>query len=191
MPRRLVPAILAAAALSACGRSDRSVQSAAQAPSRPEAVAVIPTPSKQTDAADFANRAAAGNAFELAAAQIAQSRASSNDVKAFAAMMLRDHTNSAQDFKAAIAASGQALSPSEALSPDQQQAMTDLKAAQPGDFDKTYMRTQVEAHQKALALFQEYAQNGTVTSLKSFAAQGAPVIQNHLEAAQQIMAALK
>lgn len=191
MPRRFALALFAAAALAACGRSGTSVQSAAQAPTAPEATAVIPPPAKQSDAADFANKAAAGNAFELAAAGIAQSKASSDDVKAFAAMMLRDHTKSAQDFKAAIASSGQALSPSEAPSPDQQQAMTDIKAAQPADFDKTYMRTQVEAHQKALALFQDYAQNGTVTSLKSFAAQAAPVVQHHLEVAKQIKDALK
>lgn len=183
---RLVLAAAFAAVLAACGRSPTSVQSAARTPTPPAAAALTPAPSKESDASDFVAKAGAGNAFELAAARLAMTRASNNDVKDFAATMLRDHGKASDDLKKAIAESGQALAPSAALASDQQQAMSDMTRAPPAGFDKAYMRVQVEAHEKALALFQDYAQNGTVTALKSFAAQTAPVVQAHLETARQI-----
>jgi putative membrane protein len=194
MPRLPAIAVVVGAALglglSACGQADEGAENAAaRADAKaagPIATAITPAPAAQTAAADFAGKAAAGDAFELQAAQLAQQRASHAAVKDFAAMMLRDHGKSQTDLKQAMAQSGQALTAPGALSPGQQQGLADLAKLPPQDFDKAYMAGQVQAHEDALTLMQDYAQNGDNPALKAFAAQTAPVVQTHYEAAKNL-----
>jgi putative membrane protein len=47
--------------------------------------------------------------FEIAAAKLAQTRSKNPQVREFAAMMIKDHTKSSEDLKAAIKASSPAL----------------------------------------------------------------------------------
>jgi len=66
-----------------------------------------------------------------------------------------------------------------------------LNAAAPADFDKTYIDSQVTAHQDALTAIQAYAANGDTQALKDFAGKIAPVVQMHLSKATSIQAAMK
>ena len=198
MTRRVavLPLLLA---LAACGQSQGSHQGARNATFAAEAKAanatipsaVVSAPSPPTAAADFAVKAAAGNAFELAAAQAAQGRAQDAGVKGFAAMMLRDHGLSAEKLKRALAESGQTLAAAGPMSPGQQQGLADLSKLTGPDFDKAYMRGQVQAHQDALTLMQDYAQNGDNPALKAFAAESSAVVQAHYAVARQILSQLR
>src|SRR5690606_15432286 len=49
------------------------------------------------EAADFAARAAQGGMAEIELGQLAQQRAQNPDVRAYAEMMVRDHTNAANE----------------------------------------------------------------------------------------------
>ena len=60
----------------------------------------------------------------------------------------------------------------------------DLNAAHENDFDKTYAKQQVGAHQRAEELFEKYTQKGDNATLKALAAKTLPVIKQHLETAQ-------
>jgi len=62
----------------------------------------------------------------------------------------------------------------------------DLNAAHPEDFDKTYAKQQVTAHQKADELFTKYAAKGDDAVVKAFAVKTLPVIKQHLEAAMKL-----
>lgn len=176
----------AGSALAACGQAPEGARAATLAQGPPPTVAIAASPSPQADAADFVAKISAGNAFELAAAQIAQAKGRSDAVKRFAAEMLRDHGKSAADLKTALAQAGQALIAAPGPAPDQQQVLAQLQSSDPRDFDKAYMDSQVAAHLKALALTQSYAEKGDVTSLAVFAGEAAPVIQGHYEMATQI-----
>jgi putative membrane protein len=186
MVRRQLP-LLAAFALCACGQAPQGAENAAfasdaQAPAA-IAAAVTPAPTPTPPAADFAAKAAAGDAFELQAAAAAAQRASDPAVKAFAAMMLRDHGKSQADLRQAVAQSGQPLAAAGPLSAGQQQGLADLASLTGPDFDKAYMRGQVQAHQDALTLLQDYAQNGDNPALKAFAGETAAAVQHHYEMA--------
>jgi putative membrane protein len=93
--------------------------------------------------------------------------------------------------KAAIQASGQAITPPADLPADKQAKLDALNAASDADFDKTYMDGQVAAHQDALALMQAYAANGDTVQIKDFAGKTAGVVQTHLAHASTIRDALK
>jgi putative membrane protein len=62
----------------------------------------------------------------------------------------------------------------------------DLNAAHAEDFDKTYAKQQVSAHEKAADLFSKYADKGDNDAVKAFAAKVLPVIKQHLEEAKKL-----
>jgi putative membrane protein len=144
--------------------------------------AVTPTPSAQ----EFIDKAAKSDAFEIAAAKVAESKATSAAVKSFAKEMVTDHTASTTKIKAAAKKAEPALTPSPTLTDDQSKMLADLKAKTGTDFDKAYVSGQVDAHKDALTLMQGYAKNGDTASLKIAAADIAPIVQKHLDMARAL-----
>jgi putative membrane protein len=174
----------AAAANSAASSAMSSAVDASASSAQASVSAAAATP-------DFVNAAASTDMFEIQAAKIAEKRSKNADVKAFAAMMIHDHTQSTAALKAAIKASGQALTLPTDLPGDKKAKIDELNAAAPADFDKTYIDSQVTAHQDALTAIQAYAANGDTQALKDFAGKIAPVVQMHLSKATSIQAAMK
>jgi len=82
--------------------------------------------------------------------------------------------------------------PSKMPNPDPNQAkqLTDLVNAPKDQFDRAYAHSQVVAHQRALALMQDYAANGDNPDLKMLAADTQGVVQRHLDMAQKLEAQL-
>jgi putative membrane protein len=143
---------------------------------------LMPTPTGQ----EFADRAAKSDAFEIAAARLAESNAQSPQVKAFAKMMIEAHTDSTAKIKAAAAAAQPAITPDATMTRDQEEDLTELKALKGAGFDEEYMDGQVDAHEDALDLMRKYAADGTVASLKTAAGEIAPVVEKHLAEARTL-----
>jgi putative membrane protein len=139
--------------------------------------ALTPTPTGQ----EFVNKAAKSDAFEIAAAKLAATNASSAAVKDFAAEMIKAHTASTAKIKAAASAASPAITPDPTLTSDQQEDLADLGKLKGADFDKSYIDGQEDAHQDALSLMNGYAKDGDVASLKAAAAAIAPVVAKHLD----------
>jgi putative membrane protein len=177
----------AAAAASAAGSAMSSAgdanASAAQA-SVSAAAATATTP-------DFVDAAASTDMFEIQAARLAEKRSKNPDVKAFAAMMIHDHTQSTAALKAAIKATGATLSLPTDLPADKKSKLDELTSAAPADFDKAYMQSQVLAHQDALTIMKAYGANGDSPQIKDFANQTATVVQMHLDKASNVRDGLK
>ncbi|HEY4028936.1 MAG TPA: DUF4142 domain-containing protein [Caulobacteraceae bacterium] len=135
----------------------------------------------------FIAKAAATDAFERDAGKLAQKRSANADVKAFGAMMVKDHTDTTTKLLAVLN-KDHLPKPSEMPNPDPNQAkqLTDMVDAPKGAFDKTYAHSQVVAHQQAVALMQDYAANGDNADLKTLAAATEPVVQHHLDMAQKL-----
>lgn len=143
-----------------------------------------PASATVTAAPDFVAMAAASDMYEIQAAKIAEKRSKSADIKAFARMMVTDHTKSTAMIKKAVAESGRTdIMPPTALPADKQAMIDALNSASDADFDKTYVDQQVQAHKDALALMQGYAMSGDTPALKEAAAKIAPVVQMHLDKA--------
>jgi putative membrane protein len=140
------------------------------------------------DTGAFVDNLVQGNTYEIQAAKIAGQRAKSPDVKAFAHMMVIDHTALGNEAKPVIAKSGK-TAPAD-LDQRRKGLLDNLKAAGAGDFDKTYIDQQVAAHQETLSLLQGYAQNGDDAGLKALADKAAPKVQAHLDRGQAIQSKL-
>jgi putative membrane protein len=140
------------------------------------------------DTGAFVDNAGQGDMYEIQAAKIAEEKSKSADVKAFAKMMVADHTALAAEMKPLIAKAGKAA-PTE-LDQRRKGFLDNLSAATAAAFDKTYIDQQVAAHEETLSLMKGYADNGDNPDLKAAAAKTAPKVQAHLNKAKAIQAKL-
>jgi putative membrane protein len=139
------------------------------------AVAQTPT------AADYVRMAGQSDAFEIQSGQLAASKASSADLKAFGARMVKDHTKSTQMVLAAAAKSGLSPATPPPLPPAKSDMLTQLQAANGEAFDRLYVSQQLQAHQEALSLQSSYARSGQDPNLKAAAEKIVPVVTMHLD----------
>lgn len=138
-----------------------------------------------TTAQGFVDAAAMGDMYEIKAAQIAETRATSPGVKAFAKMMIKDHTKTTGELKAILAKNTDLKAPTD-LDQRRTGLLDNLRSAQAKDFDHTYADQQVAAHQEMLTLMKGYGDNGDNAQLKAFAAKTTPVVQMHLDKAKAL-----
>lgn len=129
----------------------------------------------------FADTAGASDAYEVAAGKLAQQKATAPALKDFGAMMVTAHTGSTAKLKAAGAKVLPGIVPDPKLNAEQEANLATLRDTTGADFDTAYKAQQLVAHQKTLAVVQDYAKNGTVPELKAFATEIAPVVQAHLD----------
>jgi len=133
---------------------------------------------------DFAMQAASGGMAEVQAAQLAQQRAASPQVKQFAGRMMTDHSK-ANDELQQIAQQQNLNLPQQ---PDRKDtsALQKLQGLNGPAFDQAYAQEELRDHQKDVSLFQKQAQSGQDPALKAFAQKTLPILQQHLQMAQSL-----
>lgn len=139
--------------------------------------------------AEFATNAADAGLAEINFANLAISKTTNPEIKAYANMMLKDH-GIANDELMALAKSKNVTLPA-AMSAEHQKRREDLSAKSGADFDKTYAKMMEENHVKVLAFMEHQARKGTDPDFKAFAAKTVPVINAHLNAIRKIKDGLK
>ncbi len=140
------------------------------------------------DTAAFVSNLTQAGMYEIQAAKIAEAKSKNSEVKAFARMMVTDHTAMDKAMAPLIKAAGQ--TPADKLDQRRQGFIDNLNSATPGDFDKVYIDQQVAGHQEALDLVDGYAHDGSDAGLKTGAADAGPKVQAHLDKAKAIQAKL-
>jgi putative membrane protein len=138
----------------------------------------------------FLRKAAMAGTMEIDASNLAQSRASSGQVKAFAAQMIQDHRAAEAKLQQQAQRLGVQL-PATPLQKDQQ-ALAKLGQLKGAEFDRAYaQQVGVDAHQDAVALFRKAADDAKDDGVKSFARETLPTLEHHLEMAQKMASQLK
>lgn len=133
---------------------------------------------EKDDESDFAVKAANGGMFEVELAKLAQEKATSKEVKEFAAMMLKDHMAANDELKALAAKKNITLPTT--LGKDEQEDVDEMAKLTGTEFDKKYVDTMVEDHEEDVKLFQETSIAGQDPDLKQFAGKTLPTLQKHL-----------
>ncbi|RWM04703.1 MAG: DUF4142 domain-containing protein [Mesorhizobium sp.] len=155
--------------------------------------AVGPTVTEdKVDTQTFVATVPNANEFEIQSSKLAEERSASEDVKAFAGQMIKDHTKAGDDFKAAMSQGQTTASITPAgpgLQPKEQQMLGELKSASGKDFDAKYIKMQTDAHRDAVALFSTYAKSGDDPALKEFAKKVLPVLKMHEKHAKDLAVA--
>jgi putative membrane protein len=161
------------------------------APSAPSSTSASGAPSD----AQIAAIVVAANNDDINNGKLAKSKAKSKEVKDFAQEMIADHTDANK--KAAALVNKLKVTPEESadsksLKEDGATALKKLKGLKGTEFDKEYIDNEVAFHQKVLgALDSTLIPNAKNAELKNLLTTVRPVIDNHLQHAKKIQAAMK
>jgi putative membrane protein len=128
--------------------------------------------------ATYVMKAGAGDQYEIQSSKLLLQTTQNPKLRAFANMMIADHTKSTADVKAAAMKAGLHPAPPK-LDAMGVRNLAALRAAKGATRDNLYVSQQKTSHQKALALHQGYASSGTSSPLKMVAGNIAPVVEKH------------
>ena len=134
----------------------------------------------QTDLSEdenqFIQQAAAGGMLEVELGNQALQKSKNPKVKAFAQMMVTDHSNANLELQKVAENKGLKLP---ATFPAEQQKHLDMmKEFADRGFDRQYMEMMESDHVATLALFRKAAQYGDI-DIKNFAAKTIPILEKH------------
>ncbi|WP_377807741.1 DUF4142 domain-containing protein [Azospirillum sp. A29] len=136
----------------------------------------------------FAEKAAISDMFEIQAGKLAQDQAKEQGVKQFGSHMVADHTKTSDAMKTMAREKSMTL-PTK-LDSEHQQKLDKLRGLKGDQFDSAYLQGQMDAHQTAVTLFRQQAENGKDADLRRFAEQSLPTLEQHLRQVRDLRPAL-
>ena len=146
----------------------------------PLLVLAMPAAAQTMAPTDYVKAAGAGDMYEIQSSKLVLATTRDAKVQSFADMMVKHHTKSTADVKAAAKRDRVAVAPP-VLNAEQAGMIAELRAATGPARDTAYVTQQKMAHDKALALHSSYASGGTAPALKATAAKIVPVVQSHID----------
>ncbi len=147
----------------------------------PVAIAIsAPAYAQALSPTEYVAMAGSGDMYEIQSSQTVLQTTQDPKIRTFAQMMIKHHTKSTADVKAAAAKSRIKPKPP-MLMPAHAELLTQLQAETGPARDQTYIAQQKQAHAQALELHKSYAQGGTAPALKMAAAKIVPVVQQHID----------
>lgn len=177
--------ILAFAAILAAPVPALAQQSGGTAPAEP--VTQQQSEAAAIDTETFVKQAASANKFEIDSSKIALERAQNADVKAFAQKMVDDHTNAGMKMKEALTTAGMAM-PAEGSDKleAKHQTLLDGLTDTGSSFDAAYVAAQTQAHREAVQLFTQYSKSGDNETIRTWATETLPALEQHLAAVEKL-----
>lgn len=148
-----------------------------------------PAMTVSADDAKFATMAANGGMTEIELSKLAETKATNAQVKAFAAMMVKDHSAAGKELMAVAKAKNITLPAT--IDNDSQKAVSDLNAKTGADFDKAYVNAMVDDHKKTVSAFEDASKNLKDPDLKGFVDKTLPTIKMHLSHIQKLHDSMK
>lgn len=143
----------------------------------------------QDEDMEFVRDAASSGLMEVELGNLAGEKAVNPRVKAFGAMMVRDHQKANEELKSI--ASGKNMNVPDEMLDKERDMVENLQNESGDDFDKAFMKHMVSAHDKDVSLFRKQSEDGKVEELKAFAAKVLPILEMHQDSAKSIRDALK
>ncbi|MHA3735352.1 DUF4142 domain-containing protein [Pseudomonas sp. Eth.TT006] len=139
----------------------------------------------------FVDNAAAGGIAEIETSRLALEKSQSADIKAFANMMITDHSKANDELASIAKANGIEVPDDTTLVKQAKEKILDMRDE---SFDAAYANNQVKAHEETIELFKKEANTVTddkakgATELKAFAQKMLPALEKHLTAAKELQA---
>jgi putative membrane protein len=149
-----------------------------------------PGPRMPADEADFVRMLDTANTTELEVAKYIVNRTKDATVHGFAQHMIDDHSSAAVSLEAVTRGTNLRPVPREnETTPRGSRALAMLMGETGTQLDNDFMRFQVPMHRRALGLLQWETANGQNMGLKDLATKLTPTVQQHLQIAQNFLAA--
>jgi putative membrane protein len=202
---KLSLALLCVGAVGACKKADNAVDTAAartdSAAGRLDSTAATNPNAMATTSGSWTNDRIFGfahyaNEGEIALGKLAATKATNSQVKAFGSQMVKDHQAMMGDLHKLMsklnAAPDTTFDDAKNLAGDGSEKLKELtEKAKGADWDKNYIESQVDIHQRVLDKLTDAAKSTTDSTLTADLAKTSAKVQEHLTKAQSIKAGLK
>ena len=144
----------------------------------------VPQSAQTTMDQRFAAEAASMGLNEVAVGQMAAERGATPEIRAFGQHLAQEHGRNNDRLMGAAKQAGVAVP----TRPDSEEIakMDKLDDLTGPAFDRAFVNQMVADHQEAVRLFQQQANQGSAPSLRSYASQTLPRLQDHLAQAQAL-----
>jgi len=133
---------------------------------------------------EFYEEAAQGGIAEVELGKLAQQKAQSPDVKAFGAMMVKDHSAANEKLKAVAARKGVSLPTKPGIEHTATKAKLEVLSG--ATFDKSYVKSMIDDHEDDIEDFEEEVREGKDADAKAFATEALPTLRTHLQHIREI-----
>jgi putative membrane protein len=133
---------------------------------------------------DFVDKVSSSGRVEIALARVAQVRATSEEVRKFAAKMEEDHGKLNNDL--ILIVSEHRIAIPERPLPEHEKHLMHFQSNEVKDFNKEYMKLMVDNHEKSVKMFTAASKELKNEALKKFAEKYLPVIKEHLTMAKKV-----
>ena len=185
----LLCSILSVSILSGCqtnpNQSTTNANTGINANATAQTTPVTTAPAKRSDNG-FVNTVAMDGIAEVELGHLAMQKAKNPEVKQFAQRMVTDHSKANVELKQ-LASNKNVTLPAEPNA--QQKADKDrLSKLSGAEFDREYMSLMANAHDKAVAAFEDEARDGKEADVKTWATKTLPTLKEHQALAKQIAA---
>ncbi|HEY6824890.1 MAG TPA: DUF4142 domain-containing protein [Steroidobacteraceae bacterium] len=134
--------------------------------------------------ASFYRTLATGGMAEVDLGQLAEQKSTDPKVKDFAQMMVKDHSAANAKLEALAASKHVALP--KTLDTSHAATKTRLEGMSGSNFDKSYVESQLKAHEKTVDLLEKEISSGQDADAKAFAQSVLPTVQHHLQAVRNL-----
>ena len=204
---RFLSLALCVGALGACSKADRAADTAA---ARTDSAAGRVDSAASAMANDSNHTMSAGawtndhifgfvhnaNAGEIALGKLASTKATNSVVKSFGSQMVKDHQAMMSDAHALMskvnATADSTWDDAKDLAGDGSEKLKELTDKEKGaDWDKNYIESQVDMHQRVLDKLQDAAKNSTDSTVTAALANSTAKVQEHVTKAQSLKAGRK
>ncbi|MCO6187771.1 DUF4142 domain-containing protein [Rhizobium sp. L1K21] len=135
--------------------------------------------------AEFVEKAARSDMFEIQSSQLAAGR-TDGATKDFAEQMVNDHQKTTKQLKDLVTSGSIDAELPTAMSQKQQDMLDELRSLDADAFATQYRNQQVNVHEKAVELFDQYGNRGDDEALRQWAAETLPTLRDHLQMARDL-----
>jgi putative membrane protein len=138
--------------------------------------------------ATFAKAAAEGGFAEVNFGRLAEDKGTNQKVKDFGKRMVHDHSKAEDNLKSVVAKDDAlGVSIPMQLNASDQATYDQLSKLSGSAFDRAYAQDMVKDHVNDVAAFRREANSGKDASVKSFAAETLPTLEDHLKQAREML----
>lgn len=132
----------------------------------------------------FVDMAAQTDMMEAHLGQMAADQASSQGVKDFGQTLVTDHTADYNKLTAAATKAGNTVP--KGLDAEHDRMIKPFDKLKGATFDRRFLHEMVSGHEKAIAAYKKEEADGQSADIKQYATDALPVLQKHLETAQEL-----
>jgi len=133
---------------------------------------------------EFVDQAARGGMAEVALGRLAMQRTRSREVRRFAQDMVNGHRMANHELMRL--ANQRGFSVPNRMDMAHTETLRWLSSLSGDRFDRAYMKEMVRDHDRTVAMFERYAQDGTDRELRAFAIRTLPTLRDHQQMAHSV-----